>query len=191
MVVGFDRTAERSELDLDRWVDLAAETLAGEGIDHGRLDLIFVGPDEMAELNQTHMGHDGPTDVLSFPLDAPDLTAGADGGSGSGVDPGAPDSAGPEVSMPDLDLLELVGELDDDQDPMTLHLGDVIVCPEVATRQAPEHCGDREAEMSLLVIHGVLHILGHDHAEAVETEVMQARERHHLERLGYRHPEFR
>ncbi|MEL6986005.1 MAG: rRNA maturation RNase YbeY, partial [Actinomycetota bacterium] len=65
---------------------------------------------------------------------------------------------------------------------------DIVICPEVARRQAPEHCGSIEAELALLVIHGVLHILGHDHAEPEETAVMQARERHHLGLLGHRHP---
>ena len=35
----------------------------------GELTLTFVDRDEMAALNREHLGHDGPTDVLSFPLD--------------------------------------------------------------------------------------------------------------------------
>ncbi|MDH3683112.1 MAG: rRNA maturation RNase YbeY [Acidimicrobiia bacterium] len=68
------------------------------------------------------------------------------------------------------------------------HLGDIVVCPSVAAAQAPEHCGDPEAELTLLIVHGVLHVLGHDHAEPSDTAAMQARERHHLARYGYRHP---
>ena len=148
VVSGFDRT-DRRTVDVDRWTALARTTLVGEAVQRGQLDLIFVDPDEMAELNEAHMGHDGPTDVLSFPLDSED------------------------------DVLD---------GPMPLHLGDVVVCPEVAERQAPEHCGTVDAELSLLVIHGVLHILGHDHAEPEETAVMQDRERHHLSVLGIAHP---
>jgi probable rRNA maturation factor len=55
----------------------------------------------MAVLNQEHMGHEGPTDVLSFPID--------------GVD------AGPDGL-----------------------LGDVVVCPAVARRNAPDHAGTYE-----------------------------------------------
>jgi probable rRNA maturation factor len=67
-------------------------------------------------------------------------------------------------------------------------LGDVVVCPAVAFEQAPGHSGSFEAEMALLTIHGTLHILGHDHGETGERLTMQARERHHLERLDHAHP---
>jgi probable rRNA maturation factor len=42
--------------------------------------------------------------------------------------------------------------------------------------------------MVLLIVHGVLHVLGHDHAEPAETAAMQRRERHHLDRYGVAHP---
>lgn len=153
-VTGDDRTAG-GFAELDRLTELARATLIEEGITTGALDLVAVDIDEMAALNAEHMGHEGPTDVLSFPLDADDLL------DGLTID----DGTGPPV-----------------------HLGDIVICPEVARVQAPDHCGTEEAEFALLVIHGVLHILGHDHAEPEETAAMQARERHHLAGLGYRHP---
>ncbi len=55
-------------------------------------------------------------------------------------------------------------------------LGDVVVCPEVAAAQATEHAGTSDAEAALLVGHGGLHVLGHDHAEPDETALMRARE---------------
>lgn len=55
-------------------------------------------------------------------------------------------------------------------------LGDVVVCPSVARDQAPEHAGSLDDELALLVVHGVLHILGHDHAEADDTTAMRAKE---------------
>ncbi|MEM9563191.1 MAG: rRNA maturation RNase YbeY [Actinomycetota bacterium] len=158
-VSGIDETAA-GFAELPRLVDLARTTLLGEGVSTGHLDLVAVDVDDMGALNAEHMGHDGPTDVLSFPLDA-DLALDADRGDreGAGVD-------GPP-----------------------LHLGDVVLCPEVARAQAPDHCGTEEAEFALLVIHGVLHVLGHDHALDDERDRMWARERHHLDRLGHRHPE--
>ena len=60
-------------------------------------------------------------------------------------------------------------------------LGDVVVCPAVAARQAPEHDSTLDDELALLVVHGVLHVLGHDHAEPDERQAMQARERHILD----------
>jgi probable rRNA maturation factor len=62
-------------------------------------------------------------------------------------------------------------------------LGDVVVCPTVAARQAPEHAGTVDAELALLVVHGVLHLLNYDHADEREAESMQRRERELLERF--------
>lgn len=67
-------------------------------------------------------------------------------------------------------------------------LGDVVVCASVAFAQAPGHTGSFEAEMLLLIIHGTLHVLGHDHAETDERLLMQQRERHHLAALALSHP---
>ncbi len=126
-------------VEVGRWADLATAVLAAEG-EAGELNLLFVDAAAMAVLNQEHMGHEGPTDVLSFPIDGP--------------------GAGPEGL-----------------------LGDVVVCPVVARRNAPTHAGTYEDELALLVVHGVLHVLGHDHAEADEAAVMRAAEAAHLERF--------
>jgi probable rRNA maturation factor len=70
--------------------------------------------------------------------------------------------------------------------PAPLLLGDVVVCPAVAERQAPEHAGSYDDELALLVVHGVLHVLGHDHAGVTEAATMQARERELLQRFHHR-----
>jgi probable rRNA maturation factor len=70
--------------------------------------------------------------------------------------------------------------------PAPLLLGDVVVCPAVAERQAPEHAGSYHDELALLVVHGVLHVLGHDHAGVAEAATMQARERELLQRFHHR-----
>jgi probable rRNA maturation factor len=64
-------------------------------------------------------------------------------------------------------------------------LGDVVVCPAVAARQAPTHAGSYDDELALLVVHGVLHVLGMDHAEPDEAARMQARERELLDRYHH------
>lgn len=51
-------------------------------------------------------------------------------------------------------------------------LGDVVVCPEVAANQAREAGHSAQEEMLLLVTHGILHLLGFDHAEPEEREEM-------------------
>ncbi len=55
-------------------------------------------------------------------------------------------------------------------------LGDIVICPEVAASQFAEHAGTFDDEIALLVVHGVLHILGHDHAESGEAALMRERE---------------
>ena len=49
--------------------------------------------------------------------------------------------------------------------PGPVLLGDVVVCPAVASEAAPTHAGTLDDELALLVVHGILHVLGHDHAE--------------------------
>lgn len=51
-------------------------------------------------------------------------------------------------------------------------LGDIVICPEVAKRQAVTAGHSTEVEMRLLLTHGILHLLGHDHAEPEEHKVM-------------------
>ena len=51
-------------------------------------------------------------------------------------------------------------------------LGDVVICPTVAQRQAETAGHPTEVEMRLLLTHGILHLLGHDHAEPEEHKVM-------------------
>jgi probable rRNA maturation factor len=51
-------------------------------------------------------------------------------------------------------------------------LGDVVLCPQVAARQAAEAGHSTEAELELLCTHGILHLLGYDHAEPEEHAEM-------------------
>jgi probable rRNA maturation factor len=110
---------------------LARETLAGEGFIGGvELSVSFVDEAEMADLHVRYMNEEGPTDVLSFPLD--------------------------EVDDRGVRLL-----------------GDVIVAPSVAARNHPDDPG---AEVRLLLVHGILHMLGYDHEEDAERARMWARQ---------------
>ena len=51
-------------------------------------------------------------------------------------------------------------------------LGDLVLCPVVAQRQGEEAGHGREAEIELLTVHGILHLLGYDHAEPEEHKEM-------------------
>jgi probable rRNA maturation factor len=53
-------------------------------------------------------------------------------------------------------------------------LGDVVLCPQVADRQAKEAGHSREDELQLLAVHGILHLLGYDHADPEEHREMFA-----------------
>jgi probable rRNA maturation factor len=143
------------EVDLERWLRLARLVLADERApEDAEVSLIFVDETAIADLNIKFLGGTGPTDVLAFPIDDDHIPSGRQPDSG-GRGPGAPT---------------------DPTDPPVV-LGDVVVCPLVAQRQAPDHAGTLDEELALLVVHGVLHLLNYDHAEEQETAVMQARER--------------
>lgn len=58
-----------------------------------------------------------------------------------------------------------------------LNLGDVIIAPSYVSRQATENGVPFEAELELMVVHGLLHLLGYDHHEDADAEVMEGRER--------------
>jgi probable rRNA maturation factor len=162
-VFGVDEQDEEP-VDLARWVELAQHALIDSGVrGEAELSLLFVTEEVMAELNGRFMGAEGPTDVLAFPLEDPI-------DSGRWPDSG---STGPDRDPPDLQDLPML-------------LGDVVLCPAVAARQAPEHAGSYDDELALLVVHGVLHVLGMDHADPEETAVMQARERELLDRYHHK-----
>lgn len=58
-----------------------------------------------------------------------------------------------------------------------LNLGDIMISPAYVQRQAAANGVTFEAEIELMVAHGMLHLLGYDHQVDVEAEVMEARER--------------
>ena len=146
---------ESIAMDLSRWRDLALATLMHEGVRGAcEMSLYFVDQETIAELNKEHMGKDGPTDVLAFPLDAPEMT--------ESEGPGTP-SRGPARPQADMD------------DVPTL-LGDVLVCPVIAEGQSSSHAGNFDDEIALLVVHGTLHVLGFDHDNDEATAVMRDHE---------------
>jgi probable rRNA maturation factor len=61
---------------------------------------------------------------------------------------------------------------DDDNDPEPGLLGDIVLCPEVARTQAVTAGHSTAEELHLLATHGILHLLGYDHAEPQEQEEM-------------------
>lgn len=147
---------DAEHVDIARWRGLALATLLHEGV-RGlcELSLFFIDEETMSELNSEHMGKQGPTDVLSFPMDGAEAVSEVQG-------PGAL-TRGPSRPHPDMDDVPTI-------------LGDVLVCPTVAKRQFASHAGTYNDEIALLVVHGVLHVLGFDHDTEENTSDMRARE---------------
>lgn len=153
-------------VDIVRWRDLVAAVLRAEGVRGGtELSLLFIDETAITTLNAEFMSAVGPTDVLAFPIDV-------------------------DVELAPSALSMNVGPDRSPADPsdLPLLLGDVVVCPAVAKRQAPDHAGNLDDEIALLVVHGVLHVLGYDHADAEDAEKMRARERELLEAHHWRGP---
>jgi probable rRNA maturation factor len=117
-------------LDHEGLVELARTTLAAEGVARSELSLSFVTTEEMADLHRTYLGEEGPTDVLSFPLE------------------------------------------ESDEDDVRI-LGDVVIAPAVAAANRPQ---DPPAELRLLLVHGILHLLGHDHEDEADRAEMWAKQ---------------
>jgi probable rRNA maturation factor len=142
-------------VDTLRWVKLAEAVLADEGVHiDAELSMLFVDETAIADLNKRFLGKEGPTDVLAFPIDEEPAESGRFPDSG-GTGPGF---TGDPEEVPTL-------------------LGDVVICPAVAHRNAPDHAGTFEDELALLVVHGVLHLLGLDHIDDEEAEEMEGREK--------------
>jgi probable rRNA maturation factor len=110
------------------------------------LSVLLVDESAMAELHQRWLGEPGPTDVLAFPMDElrpPRSVAGPAEHRGSGE----------PAAEPGL-------------------LGDVVLCPQVAATQAVAAEHTMSDELDLLCTHGILHLLGFDHAESDEQTRM-------------------
>jgi len=131
------------------------------------IGLILSHDEELAELNEAHMGKEGATDVLSFPLLPPEAYPTHPGRAA--VSP--PTTPGPAAfALPP---------------GRRQHLGDIVVSVERAIDQAEQGRGgqtgdvrwDARDELRLLVTHGALHVCGWDHAEPEEEAAMRALER--------------
>lgn len=73
--------------------------------------------------------------------------------------------------------------MDDTEVPGYRVMGDIFVCPETAIKYVKEHGGDVYQEVTLYVIHGLLHLIGHDDIEDSENQVMREAEVLHIEHL--------
>ncbi len=111
------------------------------------VSICFTDNEEIRQINYEQRGIDKATDVLSFPM--------------LELIPGEEYQVGPE-----------------DLDPETgrVYLGDIVISSERAEEQAKEYGHSIERETAFLAIHSLLHLLGYDHMEEEERQVMRKHE---------------
>jgi probable rRNA maturation factor len=134
------------DVDATALVSVARHVLDQLGV-HPLAEVAISLVDEarMTELHVQWMDEPGPTDVMAFPMDELDVRTAR------------------SMGRP-LDTKAADGE--------NLVLGDVVLCPSVAAKQAVEAGHSTADELALLTTHGVLHLLGFDHAEPEEHAEM-------------------
>lgn len=115
----------------------------------------FVSEDEIQKLNNEFRNIDKVTDVLSFP----------------NLNKKANQKLHEFENMADFDT-------------NLLFLGDIIICKNVARRQAKEYGHSFRREVSFLALHGLLHLLGYDHIEKEEEKVMTSLSEKILQEAG-------
>ena len=163
MSVFFANEQNDKVVDGEQLTGVALVAMEAEGVEESELSIIVVGTDVMTELNERYMeGAEGPTDVLAFPIDGPELVTGPPDG------PVSPGSYGGRTGDFDEDD-------DEEADDEPWLLGDVVLCPSYAARQAARAGQTLAAELEMLVVHGILHLCGMDHAEPEEERIMKAR----------------
>jgi probable rRNA maturation factor len=140
---------------------LVAEGIAGSV----EITLVITDDDEIRALNDAHRGIDEPTDVLSFPLEDSPL---ADTPLGNSP---LEDSsrAGDFAESPGVPAFVSPPEL-------ARHLGDIVISFPRAEAQALEYGHSLRRELAYLTVHGCLHLLGYDHDDEAEREVMRGKE---------------
>lgn len=136
-------------VDREALLRAALLTLDSELDGPAEMGIVIADDGTVQELNRDYRGYDEPTDVLSFGL--------------SGLAKASVDDEAEPFTFPTLP-------------DGIIHLGEIVISYPTAERQALEHSRPLEEELRHLVIHGTLHILGHDHAEPDEEAVMRARE---------------
>lgn len=134
--------------------------VALEDNESGHISIAIVDNSTIQELNAKFRGVDEVTDVLSFSTYHPgDWQSDTTPPPNTFVQPNDSES----IAFPDYE----------DGPP---HLGEIVISLMQAQRQATEKEVQLDQELSLLIIHGTLHLVGHDHGEPDETAVMKAKE---------------
>ena len=171
-----DRQSQLS-VDVDRLRAAIEHVLSDEGITSAEISVALVDDTQIHRINREFLGHDYPTDVVSFLLN--------EGGRGSAVR-----GQRSEVSSPRPDV---AGCARPDSQPSTFNLqpstlnlqpapyrhldGELVVSTETAAREAIVHGWTAADELLLYVVHGMLHLCGYDDLNDEARPIMRDRER--------------
>jgi probable rRNA maturation factor len=145
VAVEVQRASDTKKAPTNARLKAIAEAAVAGRRDHAGVLVRIVDEPESRALNLRYRGIDRPTNVLSFPFEAP-----------------------PQVR--------------------SRHIGDLVICAPVVEREAAEQGKPLEAHWAHMVVHGVLHLLGHDHETDADAETMEALEIAILGRLGFPNP---
>lgn len=147
------------------WLETALRQALAQILGHdtvGQVSLLLADDDTVRQLNREYRGVDHATDVLSF---SAEHSGHWEGGESAG--PATPEGWGEDDGVLDFPIPE-------DEPPP---LGDIVISVPQAIRQAEAQGVPLLRELALLIVHGVLHLLGHDHYEDGERSEMQRLER--------------
>lgn len=70
------------------------------------------------------------------------------------------------------------------EEDVDLILGDIVICLDIAKAQADEYGHSLDRELSYLICHSTLHLLGYDHMEEDEKAIMRGKEKEIMKNLG-------
>ena len=120
--------------------------LKNQPTNHIAVGIFLVNEDEIHQINKEYRHKDKATDVITFRL--------------------MDTASGKELTRANFPL---------DYDPNNggLYLGDIFICYNIASKQAIEMGHSTDREIAELLVHGMLHIMGHDHETAEEAQVMK------------------
>jgi len=137
----FKSDGQPDQEHIQHWVDTALDGFNRDT----EIVVRIVDEQESAELNEQYRHKQGPTNILSFPVEVP---------------------FGIELNL----------------------LGDLVVCAPVLEKEALEQHKALTDHWAHIIVHGVLHLLGYDHIDDKEAELMENKEISILNKLNIKNP---
>jgi probable rRNA maturation factor len=152
-------------IDIVRPALCLATDIVCETFDWPRLEVgaLLAGDDRIRDLNLQFRGKDAPTNVLSFPSGDDEATMESDSIESGKIEPGMTDAA-------------------------RLAPGEIAIAYETLCREAAQETKSVGDHLTHLWVHGLLHLMGHDHQVDDEADLMEAEEIRVLARLGIANP---